>query len=139
MVTIDAKNGVVYHGKVASMLKKSASAQQEGNQMVAAETFAPTATRVMMNLGDPELVEKHSSLPADGIGLMREDFLWTTYIHEHPLYLIEQGHPEKVVNMRAEGIAKVARTMAPRPVVLRLSDFKSSEYRKLKGGDKYEP
>ncbi|ARW24800.1 Pyruvate, water dikinase [Pediococcus acidilactici] len=139
VVTIDAKNGVVYHGKVASMLKKSASAQQEGNQMVAAETFAPTATRVMMNLGDPELVEKYSSLPADGIGLMREEFLWTTYIHEHPLYLIEQGHPEKVVNMLAEGIAKVARTMAPRPVVLRLSDFKSSEYRKLKGGDKYEP
>ena len=58
---------------------------------------------------------------------------------EHPLYLIEQGHPEKVVNMLADGIAKVVRAMAPRPVVLRFSDFKSSEYRNLKGGDKYEP
>ena len=70
---------------------------------------------------------------------MREEFLWTTYIHEHPLYLIEQGHPEKVVDMLADGVSKVARVMAPRPVILRLSDFKSGEYRKLKGGEKYEP
>ena len=70
---------------------------------------------------------------------MREEFIWTTYIHEHPLYLLEKGQPEKVVDMLANGISKVARAMAPRPVVLRFSDFKSSEYRNLKGGDKYEP
>ncbi|CAM3211081.1 phosphoenolpyruvate synthase [Lactiplantibacillus plajomi] len=139
VVTVDAKNGIVYRGKVASLLDKDKPAAGAAGQVVAAETFAPTATGVMMNLGDPELADKYSSLPADGIGLMREEFLWTTYIHEHPLYLIEQGHPEKVVNMLANGIAKVTRAMAPRPVVLRLSDFKSSEYRKLKGGDKYEP
>ncbi|WP_300561332.1 phosphoenolpyruvate synthase [Companilactobacillus sp.] len=138
VVTVDAKNGVVYEGKVSSMLKKSAP-EQAGGQVVAAETFAPTATRVMMNLGDPDLAEKYSTLPADGIGLMREEFLWTTFIHEHPLYLIDQGHPEKVVDMLSAGISKVARAMAPRPMVLRLSDFKSSEYRNLKGGDKYEP
>ena len=139
VVTVDAKNGIVYMGKVASLLKKSTPATQVSGQVVAAETFAPTATKVMMNLGDPDLVDKYSSLPADGIGLMREEFLWTTFIHEHPLYLIEQGHPEKVVDMLSNGIAKVARAMAPRPMVLRLSDFKSSEYRKLKGGEKYEP
>ncbi|WP_373841927.1 phosphoenolpyruvate synthase [Limosilactobacillus sp.] len=140
VVTIDAKNGVVYEGKVESLLKKpTTNTATASGQVVAAETFPPTATRVMMNLGDPELADKYSSLPADGIGLMREEFLWTTYIHEHPLYLIEQGHPEKVVNMLADGVSKVARAMAPRPVILRLSDFKSSEYRKLKGGEKYEP
>ncbi|WP_119327435.1 phosphoenolpyruvate synthase [Companilactobacillus musae] len=138
VVTVDATNGIVYMGKVDSLLKKDKPAAQ-GGQVVAAETFAPTATGVMMNLGDPDLADKYSSLPADGIGLMREEFLWTTFIHEHPLYLIEQGHPEKVVDMLADGISKVARAMAPRPVVLRLSDFKSSEYRKLKGGEKYEP
>ncbi|KRO00745.1 phosphoenolpyruvate synthase [Companilactobacillus kimchiensis] len=138
VVTVDATNGVVYEGKVDSMLKKPETAQAAG-QVVAAEYFAPTATRVMMNLGDPDLADKYSSLPADGIGLMREEFLWTTFIHEHPLYLIEQGHPEKVVDMLADGISKVARAMAPRPMVLRLSDFKSSEYRNLKGGEKYEP
>lgn len=139
VVTVDAKNGVVYQGKVASMLKPKSGATAVAGQVVAAENFAPTATGVMMNLGDPDLADKYSSLPADGIGLMREEFLWTTFIHEHPLYLIEQGHPEKVVNMLADGIAKVVRAMAPRPVVLRFSDFKSSEYRNLKGGDKYEP
>ncbi|WP_125770802.1 phosphoenolpyruvate synthase [Companilactobacillus furfuricola] len=139
VVTVDAKNGVVYRGKVNSLLKKDTPQAAAGGQVVAAETFAPTATRVMMNLGDPDLADKYSTLPADGIGLMREEFLWTTFIHEHPLYLIETGRPEKVVNMLADGIAKVARAMAPRPVVLRLSDFKSSEYRNLKGGDKYEP
>lgn len=139
VVTVDAKNGVVYQGKVASMLKPKSGTTSAAGQVVAAESFAPTATGVMMNLGDPDLAEKYSSLPADGIGLMREEFLWTTFIHEHPLYLIEQGHPEKVVNMLADGIAKVVRAMAPRPVVLRFSDFKSSEYRNLKGGDKYEP
>lgn len=139
VVTVDAKNGVVYQGKVAALLKKPAAANPSGGQVVVAETFAPTATGVMMNLGDPDLAEKYASLPADGIGLMREEFLWTTYIHEHPLYLIEQGHPEKVVDMLADGVSKVARVMAPRPVILRLSDFKSGEYWKLKGGEKYEP
>ena len=139
VITVDATNGIVYAGKVEGIAKKAESNAPAGGQVVAAETFAPTATGVMMNLGDPDLAEKYSTLPADGIGLMREEFLWTTFIHEHPLYLIEQGHPEKVINMLADGISKVARAMAPRPVVLRLSDFKSSEYRNLKGGDKYEP
>lgn len=139
VVTVDAKNGVVYMGKVDSLLKKPATNVQAAGQVVAAETFAPTATGVMMNLGDPELADKYSTLPADGIGLMREEFIWTSYIHEHPLYLIETGHPEKVVDMLSSGVAKVVRAMAPRPVILRLSDFKSSEYRNLKGGDKYEP
>lgn len=139
VVTVDAKNGVVYRGKVESMFKQSAPVNTANGQVVAAETFAPTATGVMMNLGDPDLADRYASLPADGIGLMREEFLWTSYIHEHPLYLIEKGESEKAVNMLAEGLAKVTRAMAPRPVVLRLSDFKSSEYRKLKGGEKYEP
>lgn len=135
-VTVDAKNGIVYAGVVEDIVKKEPETKI---QTAVAEYYAPTATGVMMNLGDPDLAEKYSSLPADGVGLMREEFLWTTYIHQHPLYLIETGHPERVVNELANGIGKVARAMAPRPVVLRFSDFKSSEYRNLKGGDKYEP
>lgn len=134
-VTVDAKNGVVYPGDVQAQFK----ANKQAAAAPVAEYFAPTATGVMMNLGDPELATKYADLPADGIGLMREEFLWTTYIHEHPLYLIETGRPDKVVNMLADGIAKVARAIAPRPMVLRFSDFKSGEYRNLTGGEKYEP
>lgn len=133
-VTVDATNGVVYEGIIESAKKPEASAS-----VVAAETFPVTGTKIYMNLGDPELAEKYSVLPCDGIGLMREEFIWTTYIHEHPLYLIKTGHPEKVVDQLAEGFRQVCQAMAPRPVTLRFSDFKSSEYRDLKGGDEFEP
>lgn len=139
-ITIDARNGIIYDGIVADLVKKGTPATQAaGTTAVAAEYFPPTGTRVLMNLGDPDLADKYASLPCDGIGLMREEFIWTTFIHEHPLYLIETGRPEKVVDMLAEGISKVCRALAPRPVVLRFSDFKSGEYRNLNGGDKYEP
>lgn len=133
-VTVDASHGIVYEG----ILEETKPAAAVG-ATVTAEFYAPTGTKVYMNLGDPELADKYSSLPCDGIGLMREEFIWTTYIHEHPLYLIKTGHPEKVVDELAEGIRKVCQAMAPRPVTLRFSDFKSSEYRDLKGGDEFEP
>ncbi len=138
-VTVDAQNGIVYDGIVEDMLGKKEETASAGAAVVAAEYFPPTGTNVYMNLGDPDLADKYSKLPCDGIGLMREEFIWTTFIHEHPLYLIETGHPEKVIDMLSEGISKVCRAMAPRPVVLRFSDFKSGEYRDLKGGNKYEP
>ncbi len=134
-VTIDATHGVVYEGIIEEAKKEN----QAGAAVAVAEYFPPTGTKVYMNLGDPELAEKYSSLPCDGIGLMREEFIWTTYIHEHPLYLIKTGHPEKVVDQMAEGMRQVCQAMAPRPVTLRFSDFKSSEYRDLKGGDEFEP
>ena len=133
-VTIDATHGVVYEGIIEEAKKEN----QAGAAVAVAEYFPPTGTKVYMNLGDPELAEKYSSLPCDGIGLMREEFIWTTYIHEHPLYLIKTGHPEKVVDQLAEGMRQVCQAMAPRPVTLRFSDFKSSEYRDLKGGDEFE-
>lgn len=135
-VTIDATHGVVYEGIIEEPKAEQPAAQQV---VAAAEYFPPTGTKIYMNLGDPELAEKYSSLPCDGIGLMREEFIWTTYIHEHPLYLIKIGQPEKVVDQLAEGIRQVCQAMAPRPVTLRFSDFKSSEYRDLKGGDEFEP
>lgn len=134
-VTIDATHGVVFEGIIEEAKKEN----QAGAAVAVAEYFPPTGTKVYMNLGDPELAEKYSSLPCDGIGLMREEFIWTTYIHEHPLYLIKTGHPEKVVDQLAEGMRQVCQAMAPRPVTLRFSDFKSSEYRDLKGGDEFEP
>lgn len=136
-ITVDATHGVVYEGIIeeAKPVDKNATTAVT----MQAETFAPTGTKIYMNLGDPELAEKYSTLPCDGIGLMREEFIWTTYIHKHPLYLIKLGMPEKVVNMLADGIRQVCQAMSPRPVTLRFSDFKSSEYRDLEGGDEFEP
>ena len=137
-ITVDATNGIVYDGLVNDLVVKPPAADS-GIRVEAAETFPVTGTRIYMNLGDPDLAEKYASLPCDGIGLMREEFIWTTSIHEHPLHLIATGRADKVVEGLAEGMRKVCQALAPRPVVLRFSDFKSSEYRDLKGGDRYEP
>jgi pyruvate,water dikinase len=136
-ITVDASNGVVFAGNL--QIKKAEAAAAPAGAVTVAETFPVTGTKIYMNLGDPSLADKYSSLPCDGIGLMREEFIWTTYIHEHPLYLIKTGHPEKVVDQLADGFRKVCQAMAPRPVTLRFSDFKSSEYRDLKGGEEFEP
>lgn len=135
-ITVDADNGVVYKGILKDVFEER---EKEKKPAVTAEVFPTTGTKVLMNLGDPDLAEKYAELPCDGIGLMREEFIWTTFIHEHPNYLIEIGESQKVVDKLAEGFRQVARALYPRPVVLRLSDFKTSEYRDLKGGEKYEP
>jgi pyruvate,water dikinase len=137
-ITVDATNGIVYEGIVED-IAKPAAAGPVGISTAAVESVPVTGTKIYMNLGNPDLAEKYGVLPCDGIGLMREEFIWTTFIHEHPLYLIEIGHPERVVDQLADGIRKVCQALAPRPVTLRFSDFKSSEYRNLKGGDAYEP
>lgn len=137
IVTVDANNGIVYEGKIGSLL--DTKTKNQPTTTVNTEFFAPTATQVMMNLGNPDLAQQYATLPADGIGLMREEFIWTSFIHEHPLHMIEEEKADQAVKMLAEGISQVARAMAPRPVVLRFSDFKSSEYRNLKGGEKFEP
>lgn len=136
-VTVDATNGVVYEGIIESLVKKEEEKAKDTPLM--AESHPITGTKVLVNLGEPELAEKVAQLPCDGVGLMREEFIWASDIGEHPLYLIETGQPQKVVDKLAEGIRKVVQAMYPRPVVLRFSDFKSSEYRDLKGGEKYEP
>lgn len=134
-ITVDATNGIVYDGILEDAVKK----EEQSAAPVATEFIPVTGTKVYMNLGDPDLAEKYGVLPCDGIGLMREEFIWTTFIHEHPLHLIETGRSQFAIDTLAEGMRKVCQALAPRQVVLRLSDFKSSEYRDLTGGDKHEP
>ncbi|MBU2701513.1 pyruvate [Sporomusaceae bacterium BoRhaA] len=135
-ITIDATNGIIYDGLIQDLVKKD---EQSAASVQIMETFPVTGTKIYMNLGDPDLADRYAALPCDGIGLMREEFIWTTTIHEHPLYLIETGRADYVIDSLAEGIRKVCQALAPRPVTLRFSDFKSSEYRDLRGGEKYEP
>ncbi len=136
-VTVDAKNGVVYEGILEEAVKKAEVAGVPG-VVVAAENVPVTGTKVYMNLG-VEYKDEHGALPCDGIGLMREEFIWTDFIRDHPLQLIKEGHPEKVVDQLAEFMRQTCAGLAPRPVVMRFSDFKTSEYRNLRGGEKFEP
>jgi pyruvate,water dikinase len=141
--TVDSKSGVVYEGIIPSLTEQlsSASGASTPSQVFAAGSFQSvpvTATKIYMNLGVPEKIEEYKDLPFEGIGLMRIEFILASYIGEHPLYLIETGQSQKFVDKLAEGIATVARAIQPRPVVVRFSDFKTNEYRELKGGEKYE-
>ncbi len=136
MVTVDAKLGVVYEGVLEEATKKEPPTLATA---AVAEPYIVTGTKVYVNLGEPEIADRVAALPADGVGLLRQEFVWTSEIGEHPLYLIETGHPEKVIDGLAEAFRKICAAFYPRPVVMRFSDFKSSEYRDLKGGDKFEP
>jgi pyruvate,water dikinase len=136
--TVDSRSGVVYEG-ASSTLKRQLSSSPSSTAVGSNVQSVPvTATKIYMNLGVPEKIEDYKDLPFEGIGLMRIEFILASYIGEHPLYLIETGQSQKFVDKLAEGIATVARAIQPRPVVVRFSDFKTNEYRELKGGEKYE-
>ena len=139
--TVDARAGVVYEGKVEELIKEVEKEKAPAEAVAPMEIIVKpiTGTKIYMNLGVPEKIRDYKNLPFDGIGLMRVEFIMASYVGEHPLYLLETGREEVLVNKMAEGIAMVAREIYPRPMVVRFSDFKTNEYRQLKGGEKYEP
>ena len=116
-------------------------------------------TKIMVNLGNPDLAFRTSMLPCDGVGLARMEFVISESIKAHPLALV---HPERVgdpvvraeverltsgyadgsayfVERLSEGLGTIAAAFYPRPVVVRMSDFKSNEYASLLGGTDFEP
>jgi pyruvate,water dikinase len=135
--TVDSRNGVIYEGIMAQAVQTPATSNGSGNGM-AAESAPVTATRIYMNLGTPEMIEQYKNLPFEGIGLMRTEFILASAIGKHPMAFVEEGKSQEFVDKLAEGIATVARAIQPKPVVVRLSDFKTNEYRGLEGGEKYE-
>jgi len=136
--TVDARSGVVYEGILKEIVGPTERKPPTVPIPSGLESAPVTATKIYMNLGVPEMIQEYKNLPFDGIGLMRIEFILASYIGEHPLYLLETGQADKFISKLAEGIATVARAIQPRPVVVRFSDFKTNEYRELKGGEKYE-
>jgi len=116
------------------------------------------ATKIMMNVGNPQLAFDFAQLPNDGVGLARLEFIINNNIGVHPKAILDypavdadlkkavesvaRGHASPrafYVDKVAEGVATIAAAFWPKPVIVRLSDFKSNEYRKLIGGSRYEP
>ncbi len=120
--------------------------------------LAHPKTEIMMNLGNPDQAFSLASLPVDGVGLARMEFIINEYIKAHPMALI---HPDKVdadtrqaleklsraydspedffVKTLSEGVATIAAAVYPKPCVVRMSDFKTNEYATLLGGKAFEP
>ena len=137
--TVDSRNGIVYEGILADAATSSQqNAAGKAEFMATAVSVPVTATKIYMNLGVPDKINDYQYLPFEGIGLMRTEFILASYIGEHPMRFVETGESQRFVDKLSEGISAVARVIQPRPVVVRFSDFKTNEYRELKGGDKYE-
>jgi pyruvate,water dikinase len=115
-------------------------------------------TKIMMNVGNPQLAFDFAQLPNEGVGLARLEFIINNNIGVHPKAILDypnvdadlkkavesvaRGHASPrafYVDKVAEGIATIAAAFWPKPVIVRMSDFKSNEYRKLIGGSRYEP
>ena len=135
-ITVDGTTGTVYKG---ALKKASSEPQAQAAASVCAEYVPITGTKVMVNMSMPAKAEEVAMLQCDGVGLMRSEFLFTNYIGEHPCAVIEEGRSQELIDKLAEGIAKVCRAFYPRPITLRTSDFKTNEYRDMKGGADYEP
>ena len=134
-VTVDGTHGVIYKGKVALGEPKAA----EGAAPAPSVYEAPiTGTKIYVNLAEADLAEKTAKLPADGIGLLRAEFMIAD-MGEHPRKMYEDGRENEFINKLADGMRRFASAFYPRPVVYRTTDFKTNEYRNLKGGGEYEP
>ncbi len=116
-------------------------------------------TKIMLNIGEPDLAFGSSFIPNDGVGLARLEFIINNYIKIHPLALVNYGRlkdrkvrqqidkltvgyknkPQYFIDRLAQGIAMIAAAFYPKDVILRLSDFKTNEYANLIGGRDYEP
>ena len=143
----EGDTGRVYQGEVPFRVDHTEAAE-----------LARPATEIMVNLGNPDLAFKTSFLPNDGVGLARMEFIISESIKAHPLALL---HPDKVTDPAAraqlahlirgypdgesffveklsEGIGTIAAAFWPKPVVVRMSDFKSNEYASLVGGADFE-
>jgi pyruvate, water dikinase len=118
----------------------------------------PIPVKIMMNVGNPQLAFDFAALPNDGVGLARVEFIINNNIAIHPKAILDYPHVEPdlkkavesvarghasprafYVDKLAEGVATIAAAFYPKPAIVRLSDFKSNEYRKLIGGARYEP
>ncbi len=133
LVTVDGSQGKVYEGRAEARL--AWAAQEKARQ--AAIGIIETRTKLYVNLAEPELAEVVAARNVDGVGLLRAEFM-IAQIGEHPQLAIDEGRSEEYIGKLADSLLKFAKAFHPRPVVYRTNDFKTNEYRSLRGGDKYE-
>jgi pyruvate,water dikinase len=150
LVTVSCAEGAignVYEGEIEFVVERRAVSNDRRPQ-----------TQVMMNVGDPDQAFALSSLPNDGVGLARLEFIINNHIGIHPMALVrypnlaraedvleiqrrisEEDPRDFFVRCLAEGVGTIAAAFFPKPVIVRMSDFKSNEYARLIGGNEFEP
>ncbi len=141
VVTVDAGAGVVTEGDSAKSAKTDSafvlSHEYEGERTNAAVV---TGTRVLVNLSEPSQLERVADLDVDGVGLLRAELMVVEALEgTHPRALLEAGEGHRFVERMADSLNRFAAAFAPRPITYRTIDFRSNEFRGLKGGERFEP
>lgn len=130
-ITVDGSTGKVYEGDMTVITK-------EKEMIVSlAALEIKTATKIYMNLAEPDLAEDMAKKNVDGIGLLRAEFMIAN-IGTHPRKFIKDGNSQQFIELLTADMEKFAKAFNPRPVVYRFTDFRSNEYKNLKGGAEFE-
>lgn len=131
-VSVDGAAGEVYKGAIEHE-KTSHSIDSLGIK----SPHLKTETKVYVNLAEPEEAYKVAQMDVDGIGLLRAEFM-IAGIGEHPLSFIKHGRQDEFIERLAKDLELFVKHFTPRPVIYRATDFKTNEYRHLKGGEYFE-
>lgn len=139
VVTVDGTHGRVLSGRAEK--QRIGGARTEPSASAAAPASAEvTATKIYVNVAMPDKAEEAAELEVDGVGLLRAELILEDALrNRHPRDLIESGEQDSLVDALAAAVGRVAAAFAPRPVVYRASDFRTNEFRNLRGGEKFEP
>ncbi|MBP8591466.1 phosphoenolpyruvate synthase [Candidatus Shapirobacteria bacterium] len=138
LIIVDGKEGKIFSAKKSDV---EVFAKAEAAKALKLEDDndpkIKTATKLYVNLGEPDLAEEIARKNVEGVGLLRAEFMFAQ-IGIHPQLLIKQKKEKELVEKLASGMEKFCQAFYPRPVVYRTNDFKTNEYRHLRGGEKFE-
>jgi len=142
IVTVDATHGTVLEGATATA-PADARAGARTASASASDLGAgrpDTATRLLVNLSEPSQVDETAALDVEGVGLLRAELMVIEALGgAHPKQLIEEGRTEEFVQRMADALNTFAAGFHPRPVTYRTIDFRTNEFRGLRGGERFEP
>lgn len=130
VITVNGSTGEIYKGAVK--ISTTPVAYKKPGEKI------KTATHVYMNLAQAGRAAEVGKMDADGVGLLRAEFIMAS-VGIHPKKIIADGKQQMFIDLVAHQIATIAEAFSPRPVVYRTTDFKTNEYRNLKGGSAFEP
>lgn len=132
VVTVNGSTGEIFKGSIVKKNHTALNVPKMENHHI------KTQTHVYVNLAEPEKAHEVAKLDTDGVGLLRAEFM-IAEIGTHPREFIKQGKQQIFINHLARNLETFVKAFAPRQIVYRATDFKSNEYRHLKGGALYEP
>jgi pyruvate,water dikinase len=136
-VTVDGTHGRVLAGVVATAAPAISIAERSAPTEPQIEV---TATKIYVNLAMPDSAETVAAQQVDGVGLLRAEFMLTEALSgRHPRDLIAHGEQGQLVDAMVASVGRIAAAFAPRPVVYRATDFRTNEFRGLRGSETYEP